>query len=894
MDLKSQFINKPTGQILVKLRDPQSTTACLQIERRMIYRLPICLGLLFATFCSCPVSNVLAQGTIADYKRIGTLRQKFRNKVYRTNVSPQWINGEKAMWYRIQTGPGQNEFVVVDIEKSIRSAAFDHEKVANQLTTELKKQVDPYRLPFQKITLDEKLESVFFTTRNSAFKIDRASSKVTKVDQSEIPKVNADSPDVIPASGESVRSINIKIENRRDSEIQLYWMSREGSPTRYESVPAGKSISQHTYAGHVWVATDAQRRPLKVFTAQKKGETFEVTRQSKTTAKFPERARRRGRGRGNRTTSSSFARTSRTSPDRKWKIEVNEFNAYLVSNTNQSDSTSEPTQLTTDGTKDNFYTTSCFWSPDSTRVIVMREQPGFDREIHMVESSPRDQLQPKLITLKYVKPGDKIRVRKPTLFNVASKKQIPVSDSLFENPWRLRDFRWINKGKEITFRYNQRGHQVMRVVGINVEDGTTRSVVEDVAKTFVDYNYKFKVRYLDDSDEIIWASERDGWNHLYLYDQSTGKLKNQITKGDWVFRDFDRVDVEKRQIWFRASGIFPDQDPYYIHYCRIDFSGENLVVLTAGDGTHNISYSPSRKYMIDSYNRVDMAGKIELRTVKDGKLVCDLESADSSRLFKAGWQKPERFVSKGRDGKTDIYGVIYRPLDFDPKKKYPVIEYIYAGPHGSFVPKSFSANPRLQSMAELGFVMVQIDGMGTSNRSKAFHDICWKNLGDSGFPDRILWMKAAAQKYPYMDLSRVGIYGGSAGGQSTLRGLLAHGDFYKVGVSDCGCHDNRMDKIWWNEQWMGWPIGPHYKEQSNVTQAHKLQGKLLLIVGELDSNVDPASTMQVVDALIKADKDFDFLMVPGGGHGVGSAPYGTRRTRDFFVRHLHGVEPRTE
>mgnify|MGYP005691499743 FL=1 len=197
-------------------------------------------------------------------------------------------------------------------------------------------------------------------------------------------------------------------------------------------------------------------------------------------------------------------------------------------------------------------------------------------------------------------------------------------------------------------------------------------------------------------------------------------------------------------------------------------------------------------------------------------------------------------------------------------------------------------------MAELGFIVVQIDGMGTNNRGKAFHDVCWKNLGDSGFADRILWMKAAAKAYPQMDLTRVGIYGGSAGGQSTLRGLLAHGDFYKVGVADCGCHDNRMDKIWWNEQWMGWPIGDHYQEQSNVTQAHRLQGKLFLIVGELDRNVDPASTMQVVDALIKADKDFDLLVVPGGGHGVGSRRYGMRRTRDFFVRHLLGVEPRHE
>jgi dipeptidyl aminopeptidase/acylaminoacyl peptidase len=250
-------------------------------------------------------------------------------------------------------------------------------------------------------------------------------------------------------------------------------------------------------------------------------------------------------------------------------------------------------------------------------------------------------------------------------------------------------------------------------------------------------------------------------------------------------------------------------------------------------------------------------------------------------------------VAKGRDGKTDVYGVIFRPTRFDPARKYPVIEEIYAGPQGAFVPKSFRAYHKAQSVAELGFIVVKIDGMGTSHRSKRFHDVCWKNLADSGFPDRILWIRAAAEQRPYMDLTRVGIYGGSAGGQSALRALLGHGDFYQVAVADCGCHDNRMDKIWWNELWMGWPVGPHYAEQSNVTQAHKLQGKLLLIVGGKDRNVDPASTMQVVDALIKADKDFDLLVIPGTGHGAAETPYGNRRRQDFFVRHLLGVEPRS-
>jgi dipeptidyl aminopeptidase/acylaminoacyl peptidase len=276
--------------------------------------------------------------------------------------------------------------------------------------------------------------------------------------------------------------------------------------------------------------------------------------------------------------------------------------------------------------------------------------------------------------------------------------------------------------------------------------------------------------------------------------------------------------------------------------------------------------------------------------------VLTLETADVSKLEKAGWKPPERFTAKGRDGRTDIYGLIHRPTTFDPAKKYPVIESIYAGPHGHHVPKAFA--PLIRSpmaMAELGFIVVQIDGMGTSWRSKAFHDVCWKNLGDGGFPDRIPWIQAAAKKYPQMDLSKgVGIFGGSAGGQSSTRAVLAFGDFYTAAVSDCGCHDNRMDKIWWNELWMSWPVGKHYEEQSNVTQAKNLTGKLMLVVGELDRNVDPASTMQVASALIKANKDFDLLVVPGGGHGACETPYGQRRRADFFVRHLMGVEPRAK
>ncbi len=549
--------------------------------------------------------------------------------------------------------------------------------------------------------------------------------------------------------------------------------------------------------------------------------------------------------------------------------------------------------LSRDGNEEDAYSGRIYWSPDSKKLVAIRTQKGEEHKVYLIESSPKDQVQPKLQSIDYPKPGDRIPMAKPQLFDVVAQQHVPVSDELFPNPWSISDVRWEPDSSRFTFLYNQRGHQVLRIVAVNATTGAACPIVDEQSKTFIDYSGKLFVEYLEDTGEIIWMSERDGWNHLYLYDAKTGQVKNQITQGEWVVRGVERVDREQRQIWFRAGGIRPGQDPYYVHYGRVNFDGSDLTILTAGDGTHSIRYSPDRRFFIDTYSRVDMPPVNELRRTEDGKLVCELEQADWRALRKTGWRAPERFVAKGRDGETDIYGVIIRPTNFDPQKKYPIIENIYAGPQGSFVPKRFSPFTRMQELAELGFIVVQMDGMGTSDRSKKFHDMCWRNLGDAGFPDRIPWIKAAAAKYPWMDLTRVGIYGTSAGGQSALGGLLTHGDFYRAGVADSGCHDNRMDKIWWNEQWMGWPLGPWYAEQSNVTLAPKLRGKLLLMVGELDKNVDPASTMQVVNALIKADKDFDLLVVPGAGHGVAGSRYGWRRLEDFFVRNLLGVEPRS-
>lgn len=574
------------------------------------------------------------------------------------------------------------------------------------------------------------------------------------------------------------------------------------------------------------------------------------------------------------------------SPDKKWEALTKGYNVFIRSKTNPK----EEYQLSYDGTETDYYSANIAWSPDSKKLATNKVRPGREHLIYFVEAAPADQLQPKLHSRNYLKPGDAVPQRKPQLFLVDNRKQIEVNDATITDQYHLTNPVWRKDSRAFTVEYNQRGHQVYNVLEIDAQNGNVRNVIEESSNTFIHYSGKYFRYDVADGKEIIWMSERDGWNHLYLFDGATGKVKNQITKGEWVVRRVVQVDEAKRKIIFEGNGREADQDPYLVQYYSINFDGSGLAALTSENAYHRGTFSSDYKYFVDTYSRVDLPPVTVLRSAADGNVLMELEKADVTELLKTGWRAPEVFSAKGRDGKTDIWGVIIRPSNFDPTKKYPVIEHIYAGPHNSFVPKTYNpAASLMHEVAELGFIVVQIDGMGTSNRSKAFHDVAWKNLKDAGFPDRIPWIKRAAEKYTYMDTTRVGIFGMSAGGQSSMGALLFHPEFYKVAVSSVGCHDNRMDKIWWNEQWMG-KLGPHYAACSNVVNAHKLQGKLLLVAGELDDNVDPASTTQVVDALIKANKNFDYLMVPGMAHGTGGE-FGERKRRDFFVKHLLGVDP---
>ena len=640
-----------------------------------------------------------------------------------------------------------------------------------------------------------------------------------------------------------------------------------GKPQEYDAIAPGATLNRGTFAGHVWQAKGKGGRDFGVYVAADTESQVVL---------------------GATATPKTGNSKSASKPQNKPATErgfVRQNNLWL------RDADGKEIQVTRDGTAENFYRGPLRFSPDGKFLIVMQVQPAQTRTLTLVDSAPDDQLQPKIKTVNYLKPGDRLEIERPRLFDVAARREVPTSHALFRNPYDINELGWSADSQRFLFRFNQRGHQHLRVLSLET-GGQVRAIVDEQSATFIDYSQKTYLHLLPKTDELIWASERDGWNHLYLYDSVAGALKNQVTRGNWVMREVVRVDEAKRQIWFRAFGLVPGQDPYYSQLARINFDGSDLTILTEGDGNHSWQISPDERFLVDTFSRVDMAPVTNLRDAQSGQLVRELERADLEPLKAAGWSVPERFEAPGRDGKTPIYGLIIRPSDFDPNKKYPVIEDVYAGPHDFFVPKSFGLLQSQHELAELGFIVVKIDGMGTNWRSRAFHEVCWKNIKDAGLPDRIAWMKAAQTSRPWMDLERVGIYGVSAGAQSALGALLFHGNFYKAAFSDCGCHDNRMDKLWWNEAWMGWPVGPQYADNSNVVHAANLKGALFLTVGELDTNVDPSSTLQVVDALIKADKRFDFLMLPGKGHGAGlQGTYGANLMRDFFVRNLLKVEP---
>lgn len=566
------------------------------------------------------------------------------------------------------------------------------------------------------------------------------------------------------------------------------------------------------------------------------------------------------------------------SPDGKWRTHVVGAKLFI-------EEVGKEREMLMDGDSEKQTFRDVNWAPDSKKFVVSKVTKGQGRKVQIIESSPKDQLQPKLHEFNYDKPGDVISVSQPWVFFIDAREPFPADESLLVNPYQVNRYQWRDD-HTFTYHFIERGFGKHHVIHADTKTRKHRVLIREDSDTYV---YAFNgYRYdMPGGKEMIWKSERDGWNHLYLYDGITGEVINQITKGEMTVHEVIHVDEKKRRILFTAGGEVKGRDPYYKHWYWVNFDGTDLTRITQGNDNHILKFSADYGYAMDTVCGMDRAASYQIIDGTTGKVLSVIGKCDLSEIKAMGWQMPESFVTTDRDGKFDIWGTIHRPANFESNKKYPVIEFIYAGPHDQHVSKKLRFwSAGIQELTMRGFIVVQIDGKGTNKRCKEFSHFCYKNIVDAGFPDRIKWIKQAAKKHPQMDIARVGIFGGSAGGQNSAGAVLHHGDFYKAAFSDCGCHDNRMDKLWWNEQWMDWPVGPHYAEQSNVTNAAKLTGKLFLCVGELDRNVDPASTMQLANALVKAGKDFDLLVMPGSGHGCADSGYGRWRRAKFFTEHL--------
>ncbi|HUZ03351.1 MAG TPA: DPP IV N-terminal domain-containing protein, partial [Thermomicrobiaceae bacterium] len=619
------------------------------------------------------------------------------------------------------------------------------------------------------------------------------------------------------------------------------------------------------------------------------------------------------------------------SPDGRWAVSVADHNLQL-----RSVATGEVRVLTDDGNADHAYATpipspleaagipssggppapSVIWSPDSRRLVSYRIDARPAGQFHLVQSTPLNgSLRPVPHSYAYPLPGDEdVPLAEFLICDAETGRRVPLPDVpaaalYYGSPLRPERVWWSEDGRKLYVVSLGRGNTSYALSVVDADTGASRTVVEEQSETGIDphpaYGGRPIIRVLDGGRGVLWYSQRDGWGHLYLYEGETGALRRQITSGAWAATDVLHVDEQAGLVYFTAVGREPGRDPYFNHLYRVSLDGGEPELLTPDDATHQIAFSPRGTCFVDSYSRVDLPAVTALRAA-DGSLIHELERADVGRLEQMGWRPPERFRAKARDGVTDVYGVLIRPTWFDAARdgQLPVLDSIYAGPQTLQAPTSFTGYStttsvpnkerdfwHAQALAELGFAVVMVDGLGMPFRSRAFADRAYRNLGDGGMPDHVVAIRQLAERHPELDRERVGIYGHSAGGYASAHAMLAFPDFFRVAVSSAGNHDHRLDKATWVERYMGLPVGEHYAAQANPSLAHRLKGKLLLMHGEMDENVHPASTLQLVDALIKANKDFDLLILPNRPHGMGSDPYFVRRRWDYFVRHLLGAEP---
>jgi len=622
-------------------------------------------------------------------------------------------------------------------------------------------------------------------------------------------------------------------------------------------------------------------------------------------------ARRRGRGGDD---PPPPPRTDAPSPDRTRIAFVKDWNLWV-----RDVASGKETQLTRDGVKDFGYATDnagwtksnrpiVLWSPDSKKIATFQQDQRDVGEMYLVNTKVG---HPKLEAWKYPLPGDEnVAMLQRVVIEVDPIKvirlQMPpdqhrstLCDHVACRGGDWADVQWSSDSTHLAFVSTSRDHRQETLRVADATTGAVRDVLDEKVSTFFESgNGRVNWRYLPASNEVIWFSERDNWGNLYLYDLQTGKLKNQITSGDGNVTQVLHVDEGERTIYFLAVGRENGRDPYFTHLYKIGFDGKNAQLLTPEDATHDVSLAESGKYFVDSFSKPDVPPIAVLRD-SNGKLLMTLEKADISKLLATGWQPPTPVVVKARDGQTDLYGLLFKPTNLDPSRKYPIINHVYPGPQaGSVGARTFSpARGDAQALAELGFIVVEIDGMGTPWRSKKFHEAYYGDMGDNTLPDQVSGMRQLARKYSWIDIDRAGIYGHSGGGFAAAGAMFHYPDFFKVGISESGNHDNRVYEDDWAEKWQGLlkknPDGTtNYDGQANQNFAKNLKGHLLLAHGTMDSNVPPYNTLLVVEALIKANKDFDLLMLPNQRHGYGDAAnYMTRRRWDYFVRYLMGADP---
>jgi len=610
----------------------------------------------------------------------------------------------------------------------------------------------------------------------------------------------------------------------------------------------------------------------------------------------------------------SALRSASVSPDGTWAVFIRDSNLWV-----HELATGAERPLTSDGVEDFGYGTDnagwvrrnspvLLWSPDSRKIATFQHDARGVGEMHLVST---DVGHSTLTTWRYPLPGDSVIFRiHRVVIDVETARTVRLQ--MPPDPHRsttcdhvvcngvFTDVEWSPDGSQLAFVSSSRDHKEARLRVADVETGEVRDVLDETVDTFFESGDDMvNWHFLPESNEVIWYSQRSDWGHLYLYDLSTGRLKHQITAGDWNVLQLRYIDEENRTLYLTGAGREPG-DPYFQYFYKVGMDGGNLTLLTPDSANHAVTMSPSGRYFVDSYSTPVEPPVTVLRDT-NGATVVEMEEADVSRLLASGWQPPIPFTVKARDGVTDLHGLMYRPANFDPSRSYPILNPLYPGPQsGSVGSRSFRpSRGDKQALAELGFIVVEVDAMGTPMRSKSFQAAYYGNMGDNGLPDQVTMIRQLAARHSWMDLDRVGIWGHSGGGFASTAGILQFPDFYKVAVSQAGNHDNRNYEDDWGEKWQGlleeYPDGStNYDNQANQLQAENLRGKLLLAHGTMDSNVPPSSTLLLVDRLIAANKDFDLIMLPNRRHGFANEPYMMRRRWDYFVQHLLGADPPSE